>query len=847
MKGIQRILVVVIIGALLAMPALGSNGTLAATGEQTITEAAPRIPEKEWDKTFGGSSYDYGHSVAETSDGGYIITGSTQSYGAGLKDVWLIKTDGDGNKEWDKTFGGSHFDCGQSVAETSDGGYIIAGYTSSYGAGFADVWLIKTDADGNKEWDKTFGGSHQDHGWSVAETSDGGYIIAGITFSNTGYPLGDAWLIKTDGDGNKEWDKTFGGSADDYGWSVAETSDGGYVIAGRTSSYGAGYSDAWLIKTDGDGNKQWDKTFGGSGRDYGQSVAKTSDGGYIIAGFTKSYGAGGRDAWLIKTDGDGNKEWDKTFGGLGTDCGYSAVEASDGGYIIAGYTYSYGAGSGDAWLIKTDADGNKEWDKTFGGSHSDIGDSVAETSDGGYIIAGTTSSYGAGFEDVWLIKVSVSDTTAPWVTSTSPEADATDVAVDTMITATFSGAMDASTITAGSFTVVTDSTPLSGGVSYDSGTYTATFTPSANLSYGTTYSATLSTAITNVAGSPLAADYSWSFTTIAAAAVSINAPNEVAPGSDFTANVNISGVTNGVTNFDAASYDVSFDASVLRLDDVTSGLIGSTTIPVDMYNEISPGTYHIIQDVPGLAGVSGSGYLAVLHFHVIGSAGDSSTISLSNGMLENNQAEEITAAWVGDTVDVVTPVPVSIDAPDVVAPDSDFQANVNISEVVDLDYCYYEVSFDTSVLRLDDVISGLIGSTTMEVTIYNEISSGTWRIVQNLPGLAGVSGSGYLAVLHFHVIGSQGDSSNIDVHNGVLLDTSAEEIPSTWVGDSVDVTSVLPGDANGDGNVNALDITKVKRIVAGLDAETPGADANQDGNINALDITKVKRIIVGLD
>jgi len=190
---------------------------------------------------------------------------------------------------------------------------------------------------------------------------------------------------------------------------------------------------------------------------------------------------------------------------------------------------------------------------------------------------------------------------------------------------------------------------------------------------------------------------------------------------------------------------------------------------------------------------------------------------------------------------------VSIDAPDeAVAPDSDFTANVNITEVVDFDACNYDVSFDASVLQLDNVTSGLIGSTTIPVDMYNEISPGTYRVVQNVSGLTGVSGSGYLAVLHFHVIGAEGDSSTISLANGMLSDNLAEEIPATWVGDSVDITSVVPGDANGDGNVNALDITKVERIIAGLDAETPGADANQDGNINALDITKVEIIIAGL-
>jgi hypothetical protein len=201
----------------------------------------------------------------------------------------------------------------------------------------------------------------------------------------------------------------------------------------------------------------------------------------------------------------------------------------------------------------------------------------------------------------------------------------------------------------------------------------------------------------------------------------------------------------------------------------------------------------------------------------------------------------------GFSVVAVGAVTVSVDAPATAAPDSDFTANIDITEVTNLDSGNYDITFDPLVLRLDNVTSGLIGSTTIPVDMYNEISSGTYRVVQNVPGLTGVSGSGYLAVLHFHVIGSEGDSSSITLSNGTLSDAQAAEIEATWVGDSVDITSSTAGDANGDGVVNALDITKVERIVVGLDTETPGADANGDGVVNALDITKIERIIVGLD
>jgi hypothetical protein len=194
----------------------------------------------------------------------------------------------------------------------------------------------------------------------------------------------------------------------------------------------------------------------------------------------------------------------------------------------------------------------------------------------------------------------------------------------------------------------------------------------------------------------------------------------------------------------------------------------------------------------------------------------------------------------GAVAAATAPVEVIVCAPDEAAPDSDFTADVSIGEVANFDGCYYDVIFDTSVLRLDDVTTGLIGSTTIPVETYWEVSPGTWRVVQSIPGAIGVTGSGYLAVLHFHVIGSEGDSSAISLSDSSLYDTMAEEIAATWTGDSIVVAPVLPGDANSDGVINALDITKVERIIALLDAPTPGADVNQDGTINALDITATK-------
>ncbi len=354
-------------------------------------------------RTFGGSDFDFAECVRQTSDGGYIIVGHTASFGAANRNVYLVKTDSSGNQIWTRTFGGTDDDYGVSVQQTSDGGYIIAGSTKSFGAESFDIYLIKTDGSGNQLFAKTFGGDDKDVARSVQQTSDGGYIIAGYTKS---FGAGDAdvYLIKTDSYGNQIWAKTFGGTSADQGYSVQQTSDGGYIIAGYTKSFGAGLFDVYLIKTDSSGNEAWTKTFGGTNHDFSKSVQQTNDGGYIIAGYTKSFGAGLFDVYLVKTDSSGNQTWTKTFGGASSEKGHSVRQTNDGGYIIAGRTSSFGSGLFDVYLIKTDSSGNEAWHKTFGGTDYDDSKSVWQTTDGGFIIAGHTMSFGSGSWDVYLIK-----------------------------------------------------------------------------------------------------------------------------------------------------------------------------------------------------------------------------------------------------------------------------------------------------------------------------------------------------------------------------------------------------------------------------------------------------------
>ena len=277
--------------------------------------------DKEWEKTLGGTDADVGHGVQQTEDGGYIVVGTTWSSVTGEHDVYLMRTYANGDKEWEKTFGGTDDDIGRAVQQTEDGGYIIVGETWSFAPGEPDVYLIKTYADGDKEWEKTFGGGSLQFGYSVQQTEDGGYIVVGETWSfapGVAEPQ-NVYLIKTCANGDKEWEKTFGGTDVDVGLGVQQTTDGGYIITGLTRSFGAGEPDVYLIKTYANGDKEWEKTLGGADDDFGRAVQQTTDGGYIIAGITDSFGAGSSDVYLIKTDVDGNELWSKAFGGSDRD------------------------------------------------------------------------------------------------------------------------------------------------------------------------------------------------------------------------------------------------------------------------------------------------------------------------------------------------------------------------------------------------------------------------------------------------------------------------------------------------------------------------------------------------
>ena len=375
----------------------------AFVGTQFIV-SAPAIaqaPDTLWTRTYGGAYNDYGYSVQECANGDFIIAGGTESF-SDWYDVYLIRTDADGDTLWTKTYGGTCSDYGCSVQECAEGGFIIAGATGSFGAGSYDVYLIRTNADGDTLWTKTYGRTGGDYGCSVQECDEGGFIIAGKTYSFGVYAY-FGYLIRTNANGDTLWTKTY---SRDYGCSVQECASGGFIIAGETDYSLPFLTDIYLMRTDSDGTPLWTKTYGGTGYDGGNSVQECDEGGFIIAGRTTSFGAGSNDVYLVRTDTDGNTLWTKTYGETNPDYGYSVQECDEGGFIIAGYTRSFGAGGSDVYLIRTDTNGDTLWTKTYGGTGGDYGKSVQECVEGGFIIAGRTYSFGAGGSDVYLIRIS---------------------------------------------------------------------------------------------------------------------------------------------------------------------------------------------------------------------------------------------------------------------------------------------------------------------------------------------------------------------------------------------------------------------------------------------------------
>ncbi len=396
-------------------------------------------PPKQWDKRFGGADGDQLEFLQQTTDGGYIsggysssgINGDKTEDSRGSNDFWVVKINANGIKQWDKRFGGSDYDALLSLQQTMDGGYILGGYSSSGiggdktedSRGISDYWVVKIDANGVKQWDKRFGGTSDDFLYSLQQTNDGGYVLGGYSSSGIGGDktvksrgAADYWVVKSDAIGTKQWDNRFGGASDEYLNSVQQTTDGGYILGGYSRSgiggdkteESHGSMDYWVVKIDANGIKQWDKRFGGAGYDALNCLQQTTGGGYILGGSTDSgiggdkteESRGGDDYWVVKIDANGNKEWDKRFGGSSDDVLRSLAQTADGGYILGGQSQSNiegdkteeSRGGADYWVVKIDANGMKQWDKRYGGSDYDFLYSLKQTDDAGYVFGGWSKS-----------------------------------------------------------------------------------------------------------------------------------------------------------------------------------------------------------------------------------------------------------------------------------------------------------------------------------------------------------------------------------------------------------------------------------------------------------------------
>jgi hypothetical protein len=426
----------------------------------------------QWQKCYGGSFVEIGRSVEQTIDGGYVIAGFTDSNDSnvsgnhGYGDYWVVKTDQSGMIQWQKCYGGSSYDDAFCIKQTIDGGYIIAGITQSYDGevtgihGQQDIWIVKIDPSGIIQWQKCYGGSSYEYVHEIQQTTDGGYIFAGDAASNDGDVTGnhgnyDYWVVKIDQTGAIQWEKCFGGSGGEAAWGIQQTLDGGFIAVGGTESnngdvtFNHGGLDLWVVKTDPSGVIQWQKSYGGSGDDVAWGGSQqTTDGGYIISGSTTSIDGditdnhGGNDYWVVKTDQSGVILWQKTYGGSGEDMAYDIQQTNNEGYIICGSSKSNDGdvtgnhGMHDYWVVKTDPFGTIQWQRSCGGSDDDVAYSIRQTINGSYMVVGWTGSLSGdvtdnhGYRDYWLVmlcnndplSISISDTAYCYTTMLSASA-----------------------------------------------------------------------------------------------------------------------------------------------------------------------------------------------------------------------------------------------------------------------------------------------------------------------------------------------------------------------------------------------------------------------------------------
>jgi hypothetical protein len=403
-------------------------------------------PTVQWQKSVGGTGNDYAESIQQTNDGGYIVVGISYSNDGdvsgnqGASDCWVVKLNAFGTIEWEKSMGGSGDDNARLIQQTNDGGYIFIGPSDSNDGdvsgnhGNLDYWAVKLTSTGVIEWQKSLGGTGYEYAQYIQQTSDGGYIAAGSSFSNDGDVSGnhggfDCWVVKLNNEGTIVWQKSLGGLSNDEAESIQQTNDGGFILAGHSDSNDGDVSgnhggpDYWVVKLSSIGTIEWQKSLGGSGSDQAKSVQQTNDGGYIVAGYTSSNDGdvsvnyGYLDFWVVKLNSLGTIEWQKTLGGSDFDLAQSIQQTNDGEYIVAGYSYSNDVdvqssqGNQDFWVVKLSSIGTIEWEKSLGGSGLENASSIQQTNEGGFIVAGSSNSNDGdvsgnqGNSDYWVVQL----------------------------------------------------------------------------------------------------------------------------------------------------------------------------------------------------------------------------------------------------------------------------------------------------------------------------------------------------------------------------------------------------------------------------------------------------------
>ncbi|UCG03393.1 MAG: hypothetical protein JSW11_05255 [Candidatus Heimdallarchaeota archaeon] len=359
------------------------------------------FPSIEWNQTYGGDGSEKADTLIQTQDGGYAFAGSTTSIGSGERDIWLVKTNANGVVQWDQTYGGTNDDYVNALIQTQDGGYAFAGSTYSFGndGDHPDMLFVQVDAEGEIQWDQTYGGTGNDEIHTLIQTTDGGFVLAGST-DVSGTWQSEMCLLKTDAKGNVIWNHTYGIFS--YAYALVQTADGGYALAGNIWTEET-QRDMRLVKTDTNGIIQWNQSYGGTWHDHAYALIQTKDKGFALVGYTYYTNTTPfSDMWLVKTDTNGIMQWNQTYGGNVDDEARSLLQTADEGFVIAGTMNSYSVDS-DMFLLKTDSEGTLEWNQTYGRTGNDGASALLRTDDGCFVLAGFTRDCG-GQSDVWLVK-----------------------------------------------------------------------------------------------------------------------------------------------------------------------------------------------------------------------------------------------------------------------------------------------------------------------------------------------------------------------------------------------------------------------------------------------------------